>query len=254
MAAYNSQETIADSVRSVQAQTFLDWELIVVDDASTDDTGAAMKPFLEDTRIRYVRAQVNAGAGAARNIAASLANGRFYAILDADDISLPKRFELQLAAFSADPALSVVGSQLAEFGAWGGPEDSAWATDPILISAQLERGKMSIAHGSTIIRREDFHQVGGYDEDCPRAEDFALMRKLRKKKMIALPEVLLHYRTNRPITLAYVIASGRSGKLAKVKTRSKNPKPNAKLMSFPRSALVDARSIATWARRWGSQL
>ncbi len=96
--AYNSERFIADAIRSVQAQTYPDWEMVVVDDASSDETPNIARSFAEqDTRIRFIRLENNQGAGAARQTALDEAKGRYIAFLDADDVWKPQKLERQLA-------------------------------------------------------------------------------------------------------------------------------------------------------------
>lgn len=111
MPAYRATATLAESVASVQAQTWQDWELIVVDDASPDTTGAVAAALaLADPRIRVVRMAENGGAGRARNHGIGLARGRHIAFLDADDLWLPLKLERQLAFMaSTGAALSYTG-------------------------------------------------------------------------------------------------------------------------------------------------
>lgn len=96
MPSYNTGEYIAASVGSVIAQTYTDWELIIVDDCSTDDTDAVLGPFLADKRIRYIKNKVNSGAAVCRNRALREARGRWIAFLDSDDIWLPQKLDKQI--------------------------------------------------------------------------------------------------------------------------------------------------------------
>lgn len=248
VAAYNAAETIAETLQSVRNQTLKDWEAIVVDDCSTDRTVEIVRPFLNDSRFRLIESKTNAGAGHARNIAVRHANAELIAVLDADDTALPQRLENQVAAFEADSELAVLGGQLAEFGSWGGPEVTGYLTDPSEIQDKINNGKMPIAHCAVMMRRADVLAAGGYDEDCKRAEDFLLLRKLVGKKFAALPDVLVNYRTVRPLPLAYAISSGRYGRMARVRTHPTKPR-NVAVQGFPASALTDVRSVVTWARR-----
>jgi teichuronic acid biosynthesis glycosyltransferase TuaG len=94
--AFNAARTIKETIRSVQSQTFKDWELIIVDDGSTDETRRiAEEEATMDRRLRVVSDQ-NSGVAIARNRGMALANGRYMAFLDADDVWLPRKLELQL--------------------------------------------------------------------------------------------------------------------------------------------------------------
>ena len=109
MAAWNASETISESIASVRAQTFREWELLVVDDGSTDDTAEIVREFAkEDDRIRVILG-THQGAANARNIGLREAVGEYAAILDSDDVATPDRLALQVAFLDAHPETSVVG-------------------------------------------------------------------------------------------------------------------------------------------------
>lgn len=98
MPAWNADETLAEAVASIQAQTFGDWELLIADDASTDGTRATAEALAAaDPRIRVLVRDRHEGAAAARNRALEASRGRYIAFLDADDLWLPEKLERQLA-------------------------------------------------------------------------------------------------------------------------------------------------------------
>lgn len=92
---YNCGRFIAETIISVQAQTYTDWEMLIVDDCSTDDTEAIVASFCDD-RIRYIRNEKNSGAAVSRNRALREAKGRWIAFLDSDDLWLPEKLEKQV--------------------------------------------------------------------------------------------------------------------------------------------------------------
>lgn len=95
--SYNSEKYIADTIQSVLAQSFQNWEMIIVDDCSTDSTCAIVSRYATvDSRIRLLRQEQNAGAGAARTRSMKASTGRFIAYLDADDIWKPEKLERQV--------------------------------------------------------------------------------------------------------------------------------------------------------------
>ena len=96
MPSYNTANYIAASIQSVLDQTYPNWELIIVDDCSTDDTDAVVAPFLTDARIRYLKNEQNSGAAISRNRALREAKGRWVAFLDSDDLWYPTKLEAQL--------------------------------------------------------------------------------------------------------------------------------------------------------------
>lgn len=96
MPSYNTAQYIADSIRSVQAQTYKNWELLIVDDCSSDNSDDVVAPFLSDARIRYLKNEVNSGAAVSRNYALREAKGRWIAFLDSDDLWQPEKLERQI--------------------------------------------------------------------------------------------------------------------------------------------------------------
>lgn len=96
MPSYNTASFIAESIQSVQAQTYKNWELIIVDDCSTDKTDDVVKPYLIDTRIKYIKNDKNSGAAVSRNRALREANGKWIAFLDSDDLWMEDKLEKQI--------------------------------------------------------------------------------------------------------------------------------------------------------------
>lgn len=97
MPSYNTAKYISESIGSVQAQTYRNWELLIVDDCSTDDTDDIVKPFLTDERIKYFKNEKNSGAAISRNKALREAKGKWIAFLDSDDLWLSEKLEKQIA-------------------------------------------------------------------------------------------------------------------------------------------------------------
>lgn len=95
--SYNTANYIGETIRSVQAQTYQNWEMIIVDDCSTDDTDEVVRPFLTDTRIRYLKNEKNSGAAVSRNRAIREAKGRWIGFLDSDDLWDSTKLEEQIA-------------------------------------------------------------------------------------------------------------------------------------------------------------
>ena len=97
MPSYNTAKYIGKSIESVIGQTYPYWELIIVDDCSTDDTDSVVNKYLSDTRIRYLKNEKNSGAAISRNYALREAKGKWVAFLDSDDVWLPEKLETQIA-------------------------------------------------------------------------------------------------------------------------------------------------------------
>lgn len=116
MTLYNKGPYVEEAVRSVLASTYRDFELLVVDDASTDD-GAARVRAISDPRLRLLESDANAGRPSAANRGYDAARGRYVAVLDADDRMLPERLAKQVAFLDAHPEVGALGSWLLQFGA-----------------------------------------------------------------------------------------------------------------------------------------
>ena len=197
MAAYNAASVIGQAIESVLAQTFEAWELIIVDDGSTDETWDSIRAY-RDPRIKPQRLRRNMGAAKARNIAAGQAQGQFLAIVDADDISRPNRFELLAAALRRDSTLAVASGQLLHLLPDGTERHLVpYPTDEAEVLLRFRRGVMGVAHAACMIRRATFMRYGGYHEGALFAEDLDLfLRMHRQERFMNLPAVVLSYRNN----------------------------------------------------------
>lgn len=251
MACHNAAATLVEACNSVINQTISDWELVIVNDASSDQFAEAANRLPSDRRIRVMELGDNVGAARARNLAVSVSDSKFLAIMDADDISRPTRLNRQIVEFGKYPDSAAVASQLAEFGPWGGPVVSRWPTSPKAIRARQDRMKMPIPHPSSMYTRRDFVRVGGYDELCRRAEDYALSLKLSGNSLRCLPTVEVMYRTQRPISVGYAIENGRYSDLARSRYLAALDGCDPRTMpSVPsKSVAIDLNSIKSWVVR-----
>ena len=96
MPSYNTAQLITQAIESVFAQTYTNWELIIVDDCSKDNTDEVVRPFLKDDRVRYLKNEKNSGAAVSRNRALREANGKWIAFLDSDDLWMVEKLEKQI--------------------------------------------------------------------------------------------------------------------------------------------------------------
>ncbi len=176
--AYNAAWCVAKAIDSVLAQDFRDFELIVVDDGSTDDTASVLADY-GDT-IRVIR-KPNGGMSSARNAGIAQARGEFVAFLDADDWWLPGKLFRQVALMRSRPALGFT-STAARVEDPEGRLLNVWTCDredqPILLS--LFASNAGIAGGSSalMVRRDLLERVGGYDEGLGGVEDGDLWMRL----------------------------------------------------------------------------
>jgi glycosyltransferase involved in cell wall biosynthesis len=173
MPAYNVAPYIGDAIRSATAQTYTDFELIVVDDGSKDDTGEIVKAFeRQDDRVRLVR-QPNRGLAGARNTALRAARGEFFALLDSDDIWEPTFLAEQVAILEARPDVDIVTGN-----GWylDGPRDGQLARpfpdprpDPQLASIIGDEWSVFIM---SVFRRRVYTGIGPFDESMRSNEDY----------------------------------------------------------------------------------
>jgi glycosyltransferase involved in cell wall biosynthesis len=171
--AYNAAPFIAETLDSVRGQTLDDWELVIVDDGSTDGTTDLIADYQErDGRIRLLH-QANAGPSSARNHAMRAARGAFFAFLDSDDTWEPQYLERQLAVFREYPDTHLV-TGVARYR--GGPRDGRpmrpFASGyPVLALRDIIEDDTAVFI-MTLFRREVFDTIGGLDESQWRSEDY----------------------------------------------------------------------------------
>jgi glycosyltransferase involved in cell wall biosynthesis len=180
---------VREAVESVLAQTLADFELLVVDDGSEDETPAILRS-VEDDRMRVLR-QERLGLVAALERAVAEARAPLLARMDADDVSLPKRLERQVAYLDARPEVALVVVGVETLG--GGPTIVLPDHDAALRRRLLLRNPF--AHGAVAVRAEAVARAGGYRADYGANEDYDLWRRIaRDWKLGALPEILYRYR------------------------------------------------------------
>lgn len=197
MSAFNAAETLGSAVRSILLQTFVDWELLVIDDGSQDRTVMVMREF-SDSRIRFVQQPPgNLGLAARLNQCVSLARGRYFARMDADDVSYPRRLEAQVAYLEAHPEIDLVGTRALLFKGEGKAFGLyAKAFDHQEICRRPWWG-FPLAHPTWMGRREWF-ATNPYRELHTRCEDQELLlRTFETSRFAALSDVLLGYRMDR---------------------------------------------------------
>jgi hypothetical protein len=195
MAAYNGAALIEDTIASVLAQDLADFELIVVDDASRDDTLARLRA-ITDPRVKVYAATVNSGPVVARNMAFAAARGRYIVGLDQDDLCHPDRFSTQVAWLDAHPEAVLVASavNLLETGSIQPPRGPV-RTSPALIDWRLQFGN-PLVWSSVMIRAEAVRRLDVFERiDCLYAEDFDLYQRLSELGTLArIDRPLVTYR------------------------------------------------------------
>lgn len=194
MPSYNTGSYIADSIRSVLAQTYESWELLIVDDCSTDDTDAVIQPFLADPRIRYIKARKNSGAAMSRNRALREAKGRWIAFLDSDDLWMPEKLEKQIT-FMKKNGYHFSYTNYAEIDTSGNP-NGVHVTGPKMIT---KTGFFNYCWPGCLTVMYDTDVVGLIQiADIKKNNDYAMWLKVcRKADCYLLNEELALYRKGR---------------------------------------------------------
>jgi glycosyltransferase involved in cell wall biosynthesis len=260
--ARKSVATIASTLSSIQRQTFEDFELIVADDGSSDDTVEIARQF-DDPRFRIISDGKSLGLPRRLNQLASLARGEFFARMDADDVMHPRRLELQHAALVSDPALDVVGTD-------------AYAIDNddhvvgVFKSASPSSNPWTVANEGafihpTVMGRTAWFQRNPYAEWAHRAEDLELWtRTCATSKFAVIHRPLLFYRLRDARDFQPAFASARmAGRIiltegarigAPWRARRSVAGRHARLLAYALYCCTGARSFAWKFRRLRSRL
>ncbi|MEW4563917.1 glycosyltransferase [Bremerella sp. JC770] len=189
---FNGAKHLQAAIESILRQTHADFELILIDDASTDSTLDVIQSFT-DPRIVVLKQLRNHGMAAALNLGIDVAQGEFLARMDADDLALPQRLEKQIEFMQAHPEVGVCGTQMRHFGELRGVYRKPLAHDMIMAMMLIEP---VMRHPTVMLRRcllarFDFR----YDAFFEVAQDYDLWtRMIQKTRFANLPEVLLQYR------------------------------------------------------------
>ncbi len=192
MPVYNGEEFLREAIASILGQTFTDFELLIIDDGSTDRSREIVAGF-QDGRIRLVCNETNLGIAATLNRGLALAGGEFVARMDSDDRSHPSRLMKQVEFLDANPMVAACGTWLKTFG-----KDLAVWRFPLghdEIKARM-LFQNSFPHAPVMLRRDALpaDQLQ-YRPGFPGAEDYDLwVRLMNRFRLANLPEVLYHYR------------------------------------------------------------
>jgi GT2 family glycosyltransferase len=185
---YNRAWIIKEAVDSVLVQDYKDFELIVVDDGSTDNTSDVLAPYGEDVRVLF---QENKGVSAARNRGVTEASGRFVAFLDSDDLWLPKKLSIQVEFFNKTPDALICQTE------------EIWIRNGIRVNPKKHHKKPSgmifepslalclVSPSAVMIRRDVLDRAGGFDETLPVCEDYDLWLRLSSRFPVYLIEIPL---------------------------------------------------------------
>lgn len=196
MSAHNASAYLELAIESILQQTFTDFEFIIIDDGSVDQTAEIIARYAaKDARIQFVRNGQNLGLANSLNIGLEMARGKYIARMDADDISLPQRFAHQVAFMDANPEIGICGTWAELFGI------SKGIFNPPLTNGELKSlhlWRCGFVHPTVMMRRQVVmtHHLR-YDPTYPVAEDFALWVAAAPYTNFAnMSEVLLRYRAH----------------------------------------------------------
>ena len=196
---HNAQRTLAQTLDALVGQTFTDFTVVLLDDASSDDSVTIATSYQDRLDLRLIQAERNLGISGARNRLLAEIESPFIAILDHDDICHPERLARQFAYLHEHPAIDIVGSAVTYFSELDDlPNASRVLRHPAGDAAIKTRLLLNTAmvHPSAMARRSFFADCGGYQAEFSPAEDYALWCRaaLLGKRFANLDEPLLYYR------------------------------------------------------------
>lgn len=193
MPIYNAAPFLKESIESILDQTYTDFELLLLNDKSTDNSLEIILEYKQhDSRIIVIDKKSNIGPANIRNEGISTAKGKFIALMDADDIALPNRFEKQINVFKKNPEIGVCGTWFTLFG--------SKKNKTIKHNKEHDAIKISFLHNCgignpTVMLRKNILNNLEFNNDYVPAEDYDLWsRLLSKTKFYNIPESLLNYR------------------------------------------------------------
>ena len=195
MPVYNAEHYIKKAIDSILQQTYTNWELVMVNDGSIDQSEKIILSY-SDPRLRYFKNDVNSGIVKTRNRCLELARGKYIAVLDNDDIALPKRLEMQVSYLEANQDYGVVGSywEIIDNNDKVQATVEIPSTDPEIKTYQLFNNCFC---ASTVMMRAELVKEAKYQEGSDMLEDFNLYHRLyHTTKFASLPFSLTQYRVH----------------------------------------------------------
>ncbi|WP_088240717.1 glycosyltransferase family 2 protein, partial [Calothrix rhizosoleniae] len=202
MPAYNASEFIDAAIESILNQTYRDFEFIIINDASTDNTLDIINAYAaKDTRIKVLNQPKNAGYTQAIKWGIKEAKYQWIARMDADDISLPERLQKQIEAANKNPNVVVWGTYIRHINSQGDIVSngvSVGAKTEADFHENIDNGHLvSLPHPTWLVKKEVLIKSGGYDSSFEPAEDFELLSRLIDYgPLLVVPEHLLLYRVH----------------------------------------------------------
>ena len=190
MPTYNMASYLKEAIDSILGQSYKGLELIVIDDASTDQTWNLLCTY-SDPRLHCFRNSQNKGNYPSRNEGMRIAQGRYISVMDADDVALSDKVAIQLAYMDTHPEVLACGSLFTYMGSEKKAKRPLRYPD---LRLQLLKGNRFL-HSSLFVRTSVLHELGGYDERYRYSSDYDLVCRLALTgEIVNLPEVLVRYR------------------------------------------------------------
>ena len=193
MPVYKTAPYLREAMDSMLSQTFTDFELIVLDDCSPDDAEAILDTYSDPRIVRY-KGEKNAGLSNVLNVGIGMAQGKYIARMDSDDVSLPERLQIQVDYLETHPEADLVSVGMQLFGA----REDVWVRE-----FDVEKVKITalfhspVLHASSVWRKDSFESQGlRFRQERVPAEDYDLWTRALVKglKLVNLPDVLYQYR------------------------------------------------------------
>jgi glycosyltransferase involved in cell wall biosynthesis len=192
---YNGEDTIETAVKSIRAQTYEDFELLIINDCSTDRT-ATLIEAIRDHRIHVLHLNENVGRSKARNMGISEARGVYVAMMDADDVSYQDRLKLQVSFMESHPEIAMCGTWAYMLLPSGRKVEWRRPTEPAVIKRCM-LSTNTVIHPTILVRKKVLDEVGGFDERLEPAEDYDLYLRIASKyRVVNLPYFLAEYRAH----------------------------------------------------------
>ena len=194
MPVYNGEKYLVEAIESILAQTFGDFELIIIDDASQDNTLEILHEYASrDERIRVIENQQNLGISASLNKGLAVSRGEYIARMDADDISLDKRLAVQVDFMDKNTVIGVCGTWVECIGNWSEVMKFPVTHEEIFARLLFEN---ALAHPSVMMRATLFHKKSlSYNESVKYGQDYELWsRAVQVVRMANIDQILLRYR------------------------------------------------------------
>jgi len=204
MPVYNGSNYLSSAIGSALGQTYSAIQLIIVDDCSTDNSEQIIKNYLSDARILFIRNNTNLGVATSRNVALEYATGKFIAFLDQDDIWLPNKLELQVAAAKKHPEVGLLHSLYARIDTKGAllPEylkldRSQFGNSSAKIDVDNVFEELFICNDiqplTSLIPKKVLDEVGWFNPDLPGVDDYELWLRIARRYPIGHLQTILGY-------------------------------------------------------------